>query len=233
MPGYRRVRFVDRPTYYTNTPGDPGPVFVGTMSSYFYKVSEVVAAITPNPFAAELNQWYVNDTGASINYTNNTGSFVQVFIYNPTNKLLHIDRIMANGTKGIDTSWYFAIYNTAEQSVPIIDMLGQIMFEMVDTNGETNDARYRGIKLNGTNYLYLTYKRYTPPTPADPENRRIVATGFQIQALYDARYNTFTPFEEIDNLPTTDFNEQIDDYLNQVENGVIPTIDDINIKREN
>ena len=199
MPGYRRVRYVDRPTYYTNTPGDPGPIFVGTMSSYFYKVSEVLAAIAPAVFAANLNQWYNNDTGANINYTNTTTGFVQVFTYATANKSLSIDRIMANGTKTIYNGNYFAIYDTTEQSVPIIDMLGQIMFRMMDTNGETSDSRYRGIILDGTNYLYLTYKRYTAPA-ASEESRTV--TGFD--------------YPVVTNEPVIDLNEEIDDHLNHI-----------------
>ena len=174
MPGYRRVRYVDRPTYYTNTPGFPGPIYIGVLDNYYYKVSEVIATTTI--FAAELNQWYLNDTGANISYTNTSGGFIQVFDYNPSTKVLHIDRIMANGTKIIYSNSYFATYNTAEQYVPIYDVLGQAIFNMVDTNGETSDSRYRGIQLTGTLQLFLYYKRYV--VSATPEESRTV-TGFQ------------------------------------------------------
>ena len=181
MPGYRRVRYVDRPTYYTNTPGFPGPIYIGVLDNFYYKVSEVIATTTI--FAAELNQWYLNDTGANINYTNTSGGFIQVFDFNPTTKVLHIDRIMANGTKLIYSNSYFATYNTAEQYVPIYDVLGQPIFNMVDTNGETSDSRYRGIQLTGTLQLFLYYKQYIAPAASDTRNvESNTVTGFEFDA---------------------------------------------------
>ena len=184
MPGYRRIRYVDRPTYYTNSTNFKAPVYLADIPIYFYKVSDVVAAIAPAPFGADNKQWYLNDTGSAINYTNTTGSSVNIFIYTSNNNYLFMDRIAATKTKSIPNAAHFVVYISTSAWMPVIDATATRIFSIYEGDLEANASNNAATVFNGSYYLALQYKVFVPVTPSSNEELRSrVLTGFEIPAL--------------------------------------------------
>ena len=215
MPGYRRIRYVDRPTYYTNSAEFKAPVYIADISIYFYKVSEVVAAIAPAPFGADNKQWYLNDTGSAINYTNNSGSPVNLFIYTSNNNYLFMDRLAATKTKSIPNAAYFVVYISTSTWMPIIDATATRIFSIYEGDTEPNSPNNSATVFNGSYYLALQYKLFVPSTPSssNEELRSRALTGFEILAL-----NSTDIPEENDCTVNNSNNTQIDEPSSKREN---------------
>ena len=183
MPGYRRYRYVNRPAYYTNSTNFKAPAYIADIPIYFYKVSEVVVAIAPAPFAADLKQWYLNDTGTAINYTNNTGGSINVFLFTSDNNFLFMDRIGAGQTKSIPNAAHFVMYSSTSAWMPIIDSTGTTIFSIYEGVLEAHNNNVATV-FNGSYFLALQYKVFVPST-RDQEARSHVLTGFEFQDIFE------------------------------------------------
>ena len=181
MPGYRRYRYVNRPLYYTNSTNFKAPAYIADIPIYFYKVTEVVVA--HGSFAADLKQWYLNDTGTAINYTNNTGGSVNVFLFTSDNNFLFMDRIAAENTKVIPNAAHFVMYSSTSAWMPIIDSTGTTIFSIYEGVLEVHNNNVATV-FNGSYFLALQYKQYVPPT-RDQEARSHVLTGFELADIFE------------------------------------------------